>query len=41
VATMPALMLKRSSRVMPGFRGTPVVGRRVGGAGREETGGCI
>jgi hypothetical protein len=26
-ATMPALMLNRSSRVMPGLRGTPVVGR--------------
>ena len=24
-ATMPALMLKRSSRVMPGLRGTPFV----------------
>ena len=25
--TMEALMLKRSSRVMPGLRGTPVAGR--------------
>ena len=35
VATMPALMLKRSSRVMPGLRGTPVHAREGEGEGAE------
>jgi hypothetical protein len=40
VATMPALMLKRSSRVIPGLRGTPAQ-RHSNASGRAGCAACI